>query len=316
VSPDSEPEPPDAASDDSDSSASVAVVMASFRRLAAAMAPNVTRRPRARRALGAMALPIAPHSQRDVIDSSMPVIAMFPLRAVLFPYMPLALRVFEERYRVMLARVLAEESAEFGVVLIERGSEAGGGEQRFDVATVAEIHEIGAIDDDIAVVARGERRVEVVEWLDDDPHPLAIVRDIPDLEWDEAIRPLREQAELVVRRAVARASEFVELPWNSDAEISDDPVESSWQLAGMAPIGQLDQLALLRSTSLRQLLTKLMEFTIDSGETIAAAFVDDELDAELAATIDEEVGEQPENGDDEENGSDEEPDDTESNSPS
>jgi uncharacterized protein len=316
VSPDSEPEPPDAASDDSDSSASVAVVMASFRRLAAAMAPNVTKRPRARRALGAMALPIAPHSQRDVIDSSMPVIAMFPLRAVLFPYMPLALRVFEERYRVMLARVLAEESAEFGVVLIERGSEAGGGEQRFDVATVAEIHEIGAIDDDIAVVARGERRVEVVEWLDDDPHPLAIVRDIPDLEWDEAIRPLREQAELVVRRAVARASEFVELPWNSDAEISDDPVESSWQLAGMAPIGQLDQLALLRSTSLRQLLTKLMEFTIDSGETIAAAFVDDELDAELAATIDEEVGEQPENGDDEENGSDEEPDDTESNSPS
>jgi Lon protease-like protein len=245
----------------------------------------------------------------------MAVIAMFPLRSVLFPYMPLALRVFEERYRVMLARVLAEESAEFGVVLIERGHEAGGGEQRFDVATVAEIHEIGAIDDDIAVVARGGRRVEVVEWLDDDPHPLAMVHDLPDLQWDEAIRSLREQAELVVRRAVARASEFVELPWSSDAEISDDPVESSWQLAGMAPIGQLDQLALLRSTSLRQLLTKLMEFTIDSGETIAAAFVDDELDAELAATIDEE-GERPENGDDDWRDDDDEPDDGGSDGPS
>lgn len=241
---------------------------------------------------------------------------MFPLASVLFPHMPLALRVFEERYRVMLARVLAQQTAEFGVVLIERGGEAGGGEQRFDVATVAEIHEIGALDDDIAVVARGGRRVEIVEWLEDDPHPIAIVRDLPDLEWDDAIRPLREQAELVVRRAVARASEFVELPWSSDAEISDDPVESSWQLAGMAPIGQLDQLGLLRSTSLRQLLTRLMEFTIDSGETIAAAFVDDELDAELAATIDEEAGGVPENGDDEENGEDEEPDDAGSTGPS
>ena len=36
---------------------------------------------------------------------------MFPLGSVLFPHMPLALRVFEERYRVMLARVLTGEGA-------------------------------------------------------------------------------------------------------------------------------------------------------------------------------------------------------------
>ena len=222
---------------------------------------------------------------------------MFPLGSVLFPHMPLALRIFEERYRVMLARVLASEKAEFGVVLIERGRESGGGEQRFDVATVAEINELGPLDDDIAIVARGRRRVEVVEWLDDDPHPAAIVRDLPDLEWDEALRPLRSQAEHIVRRAVARASEFVELPWSGDTRLSEDPVESSWQLAGIAPIGQLDQLALLRSTSLRELLTKLIEFTVDAGEIIAAAFAEDDLDAELAATI-EEAG----HDDDEENG--------------
>ena len=199
---------------------------------------------------------------------------MFPLGSVLFPYMPLALRVFEHRYRVMLSRVLAGEDAEFGVVLIERGREAGGGEQRFAIGTVARIHELGALDDDIALIARGGRRIEVVRWLDDDPHPIAVVRDLPELEWDESLRPMREQAELVVRRAVSRASEFVELPWGGDAELSDDPVESSWQLAGIAPIGALDQLALLRSTSLRQLLAQVMEFTIESEETIVAAFVD------------------------------------------
>lgn len=210
---------------------------------------------------------------------------MFPLGSVLFPHMPLALRVFEQRYRVMLARVLADDDAEFGVVLIERGREAGGGEQRFAIGTIARIQELGALDEDIALVARGGRRVEVVEWLDDDPHPMAVVRDLPELVWDESLRPMRDQAELIVRRAVSRASEFVELPWSGDAELSDDPIESSWQLAGIAPIGALDQLALLRSTSLRRLLSRLVEVTLESEETIAAAFVDPDLDAELAATV-------------------------------
>ncbi|MEO9015239.1 MAG: LON peptidase substrate-binding domain-containing protein, partial [Terrimesophilobacter sp.] len=53
---------------------------------------------------------------------------MFPLESVLFPAMPTALRIFEERYLVMLAHIGQQEVAEFGIVLIERGSEAGGGE--------------------------------------------------------------------------------------------------------------------------------------------------------------------------------------------
>lgn len=213
---------------------------------------------------------------------------MFPLGSVLFPHMPLALRVFEPRYRVMVARMLAEDTPEFGVVLIERGREAGGGEQRFGIGTVARIQELGALDDDIALIARGGRRVEVVRWLDDDPHPIAVVRDLPELEWDESLVALREQAESVVRRAVARASEFVELPWDADVELSDDPVESSWQLAGIAPVGALDQLALLGSTSLRELLSRLMDLTMVAGETIVAAFGSDDLDAEFRAAIDDE----------------------------
>jgi Lon protease-like protein len=68
---------------------------------------------------------------------------MFPLGAVLFPYMPLRLRVFEERYLIMLAQLLRSEDARFGVVLIERGREIGGGEQRFGVGTIAEITRLG-----------------------------------------------------------------------------------------------------------------------------------------------------------------------------
>jgi Lon protease-like protein len=221
--------------------------------------------------------------------------AMFPLGSVLFPHMPLALRVFEERYLVMMSRVLADEPAEFGVVLIESGREAAGPEaqRRFGHGTVARITELGETDGMLAVLARGGRRIEVVEWLDDDPYPAAVVRDLPELEWDPALAPLRDQAELVVRRTIARASEFVELPWDADVALSDDPVASVWQLAGIAPVTQLDQVKLLGSRSLRELLTGLIERTRDAGEVLTAAWTaEDGLDAELAGmATDQDAGE-------------------------
>ena len=212
--------------------------------------------------------------------------AMFPLGSVLFPHMPLALRVFEERYLVMMARVLAEQPAEFGVVLIESGREASGSEpqRRFGLGPVARVTELAATDGDLAVVALGGRRIEVVEWLADDPHPVAIVRDLPELEWDDSLVPLRDRAEGVVRRTIARAAEFVDLPWDAEVELSDDPVVSAWQLAGIAPLTPIDQLALLRSTSLRELLAHLVEFTVGAGEVLTSTWnVRDELDEELAA---------------------------------
>ena len=117
---------------------------------------------------------------------------MFPLGSVLFPHMPLPLRVFEERYMVMLSRILPDEPSEFGVVLIERGQEVGGGEKRFTIGTVAQIQQLDADVDFVVLVAQGERRFEILEWLEEDPHPAARVRDLAALEWTEDLRPLRE----------------------------------------------------------------------------------------------------------------------------
>ncbi|HEX4162859.1 MAG TPA: LON peptidase substrate-binding domain-containing protein, partial [Acidimicrobiales bacterium] len=54
---------------------------------------------------------------------------MFPLSAVLFPQATMPLHVFEPRYRQLMHDCL-EGDPRFGVVLIERGSEVGGGDQR------------------------------------------------------------------------------------------------------------------------------------------------------------------------------------------
>ena len=65
---------------------------------------------------------------------------MFPLETVLFPSAVLPLRVFEPRYRKMFEDLLVG-NPEFGVVLIERGSEVGGGEARSGIGTMARVLE-------------------------------------------------------------------------------------------------------------------------------------------------------------------------------
>ncbi len=187
---------------------------------------------------------------------------MFPLGTVLFPYMPLPLRVFEERYLVMLSRILQQEPSEFGVALIERGQESGGGGTTFGVGTVAQITELEAASDFIAMMTQGDRRFEIVEWLDDEPHPRADVRYLDELEWTDDLQPLFDRAEQVVRRALARASEFGASPWAATVELSAEPLAAAWQLAAIAPVEQLDQVTLLRSASTKQLLDLTIELTL------------------------------------------------------
>ena len=144
------------------------------------------------------------------MSEGMAVLAMFPLNSVLFPYMPLRLRVFEERYLIMLGELLRSEEARFGVVLIERGREVGGGEECFSVGTIAQITQLGAQEGFVGLIAQGSRRIEVSEWLDDTPHPRAEVHEMAELEWDDGLWRLRDTTEQLVRRTLAVASEFAE----------------------------------------------------------------------------------------------------------
>jgi Lon protease-like protein len=206
-------------------------------------------------------------------------LAMFPLGSVLFPHMPVLLRVFEDRYLIMLSRILKEEPAEFGIVLIERGQEVGGGEQRFAVGTVARIAQLETTPEQVGLVAEGDRRIEVVEWLEDDPYPRASIRVLDDLVWDDALTPLRDRAEQTVRRVLAVASEYSDQQWSATVELADDPVAAAWQLAAIAPLGPMDQVVLLRSTTMGALLGSLIDLTLAAEETLRDG-TDDGADTE------------------------------------
>lgn len=202
--------------------------------------------------------------------SDLVTMPMFPLGSVLFPAMPLGLRVFEPRYLQLLQDVLPDETAEFGVVLIERGQEVGGGEKRFDIGTVAQVADLKVADGYLSVLGEGTRRIEVVEWLTDAPYPRARVRELTPLAWDEELRERRAQTEGLVRRTLARASEFDDVAWTAGVQLADDPVEALWQLAAIAPLGPLDQIGLLRCASARELLDAVFVATEEVGETFDA----------------------------------------------
>ena len=201
-------------------------------------------------------------------------IPMFPLGSVLFPHMPLQLRIFEDRYLAMLASMIETERTEFGVVLIERGQEVGGGEHRYSYGTVASVTQMAAGDGFVGLVALGAERIEVVEWLDDRPFPRAEVRELDDLEWSDDLDTLRHTADTAVRRILAIASEFSDQYWPPDVALSDDPAEAAWQLAAIAPVGEVDQLRLLRSTSMEGLLTAIIEVTEEAAVAFSVPWSD------------------------------------------
>lgn len=209
---------------------------------------------------------------------------MFPLGSPLFPHTPLALRIFEPRYLTMLGRLLDAEDPVFGVVLIERGHEAGGGDQRASLGTLARIVRVEAGGEDLHVLALGGDRVTVDRWRDDDPHPIADVTPVPALEWDDALEPVRREAERVVRRVATLASTLGEARWDPNGEISEDPLESCWQLAAMAPVGAYDQFRLLQATTVGGLLRSVIDLCLDEEPVLIAraadARGDDELDAD------------------------------------
>ena len=218
----------------------------------------------------------------------MVAMAMFPLGSVLFPGMVLPLHVFEPRYRQLVQDCLAEENAEFGVTLIDRGSEVGGGDIRSMVGTVARIVQVAELDDGrYAVVTAGTRRIRVDYWLPDDPYPMAEVTDWPDDEGelDAQARELLTTAAARVRRVNALATELGGSGADATTEISDDPTVGSYHLCALAPLGPADQQRLLSAGGAMQRLQLLGE-ALDDVEALLQFQLQYETGGEMPPDLD------------------------------
>ena len=187
---------------------------------------------------------------------------MFPLSAVLFPHASMPLHVFEPRYRVLMRDCL-EGDPRFGVVLIERGSEVGGGDQRSALGTRGVITRAAEMPDGRWVLeVRGEAVVEIDGWLPDDPYPLALVTERPGLGGSDAARVL-DDATQRVRRARALLAEqggAPALPPDALLDGGGDPDVAAWQLCAAAPVNAYDAQRLLAAGDTADRLGLLVGF--------------------------------------------------------
>lgn len=195
---------------------------------------------------------------------------MFPLGSVLTPGMVLPLHVFEPRYRRLVGDCL-EADGEFGVVLIERGSEVGGGDVRAMAGTMAAIADSSALPDGRwAVVAIGTRRIAVDQWLDDDPYPRAVVRDWPDTEPGADLVDAVGAVVDRLRRLLALAVEMGATGVPLDVAFDDDPVVAAGQLVAVSPVGPADRQRLLVADGPDQRMAMLASLLDEEAATLRA----------------------------------------------
>ncbi len=174
---------------------------------------------------------------------------MFPLQSAVLPGEYLPLRVFEPRYSALVADCLGTDDPAFGVVLIARGREVGGGDQRHDVGALARItsftdHGAGRYQLECAV----RERFRVTEWLPDDPYPRAVLQDWPDQPG--AVGPaemISLEDEVWSLLQTIAGTRDIQLRGRDEilGDLPDDGGRRLYALASRVPIGAADRYAVL-----------------------------------------------------------------------
>ena len=197
---------------------------------------------------------------------------MFPLQSAPLPGETLPLRIFEPRYARLVQDCLAAADPVFGVVLISRGREVGGGDARSEVGTMARIAEHADLGmGQYQLLAPVGERIRVRRWLPDDPYPRAVIEPWPD-EPGPPVGP--EEIGVVVDRilalyqrvAQARGGQLRPDALAVDAGTADDPSRHLFALAARVPMGQADRYAVLAAPSLAERVAVLT----DAIDTVTA----------------------------------------------
>src|SRR4051812_26903467 len=92
------------------------------------------------------------------------LLPLFPLHMVLLPGSPVALHIFEERYKEMIGQAI-ETNTEFGIVLASDGGIVNTG-CRAVVRRALEKYDDGRMD----IVPAGRRRFEILFLNEDKPY--------------------------------------------------------------------------------------------------------------------------------------------------
>ncbi len=191
------------------------------------------------------------------MDEAISVIELplFPLNTVLFPGQVLPLHIFEERYRLMIRRCLAEDLP-FGVVLIKHGQEVGDAAEPDAVGTSARIIESSHLPDGtLNIVSVGVERFRIRHLLHDQPYLRGEVEALPmGAPADpRAVDRLAGRVRDLVGRYINLIAEAAGLQIQLD-QMPDTPQQIGYLAAVVMQIDNKEKQDLLGSTSLIKIL--------------------------------------------------------------
>lgn len=149
---------------------------------------------------------------------------------VMFPTMPVELRTFDERYKLLIDRC-QKAATPFGMVAIRRPHHTRGPAEAFDVGTSAYVGSVERKDNGhISLKSSGYQRFKVLDFHDKEPYLTAIVEDFP---VDTTLSPVGEKLMQAVRhgllRHIAKVTVVLDLPFA--LEVLPDRIDALVYLA-------------------------------------------------------------------------------------
>ena len=181
---------------------------------------------------------------------------LFPLNTVLFPGMALPLHIFEPRYRKMINLCL-ENSAPFGVVLIESGPEVGGRAKPHRIGTYAAISRMERLPGGrMNIEAVGQERFRLLSLHNEEVYLTGTVELYPLLEREtapaqqcaRALRPWLDRYLALLGKAADTSLSLKDLP--------DDPMAVAYLAAMVAQIPTIEKQKLLATRTAHELLER------------------------------------------------------------
>lgn len=184
---------------------------------------------------------------------------LFPLNTVLFPGMPLALHIFEDRYKLMIGQCI-QERRPFGVVLIRQGAEALGPlAQPHSVGCSAQITQVQRLEQGrMNIAAIGRERFRIVQIQRDLPYlkgrvePFPLANEAGEAGLAQAGRRLQPW----LRRYMTELSQVEGVSMGTE-KVPDDPVQMAYLAAGLLQISTEEKQRLLATEQAIDLLTEM-----------------------------------------------------------
>ena len=182
---------------------------------------------------------------------------LFPLASVvLFPGQRIDLRVFEPRYRLLMAECV-QEGEPFGVALIREGAEVGGPAVPHDVGTLARLTGITPTRDGMLhVTAVGTQRFRITARDDSRPYLRAEVEPVRDEFAEVNSEVLRFARSGLVRARELRALANGE--YEREYRVPEHPGPVADAIAGQAPVEATRLQAILETTNVSQRLDTVL----------------------------------------------------------